>query len=211
MTFDEAFERLIGHEGGYVNHPASRLQYVDEPRPQSHLRISASNACGIGGRSADTHAAGRSDLRPANKLARVRVPRAGLHETRVCQGPVQRALHPRPKGPAFGGSRAGEKAGWCVRRVRRSHRPQGRMGLVPASLSASSLRDAKGCCGGSVWRQVRALPRLFSPSGLRLSSPRRQGWITQRDVPEQVTQRACLGVVKVHSPVRQLPPAGAQQ
>lgn len=22
MTFDEAFERLIGHEGGYVNHPA---------------------------------------------------------------------------------------------------------------------------------------------------------------------------------------------
>ena len=22
MTFDQAFERLIGHEGGYVNHPA---------------------------------------------------------------------------------------------------------------------------------------------------------------------------------------------
>ncbi len=211
MTFDEAFERLIGHEGGYVNHAMDGLQFANDSSHKSRSRIRVRNAGCVGSGGASTGADGGINLCSTIKLSCVCMSRRRLHAARVCEGTVQRALHPRPKGPAFGGSRAGEKAGWRVRRVRRSHRPQGRMGPVPASLSASSLRDAKGCCGGSVWRQVRALPRLFSPSGLRLSSPRRQGWITQRDVPEQVTQRACLGVVKVHSPVRQLPPAGAQQ
>lgn len=34
MTFDEAFERLIGHEGGYVNHPA-------DPGGETNFGISA--------------------------------------------------------------------------------------------------------------------------------------------------------------------------
>lgn len=33
MTFDEAFERLIGHEGGYVNHP-------DDPGGETKFGIS---------------------------------------------------------------------------------------------------------------------------------------------------------------------------
>lgn len=211
MTFDEAFERLIGHEGGYVNHPASHLQYVDGHETQSHSRIRVGDACGAGVGNANAHAASGSGLCSADKFAQIRMSCAWLRKAGLCQGVVQRALHPRQKGPPVGCARAGKKAGWRVRQVWRSNWPKGWMGFVPPPLSAGSLRDVEGCCDSGVWREMRTLPRILSSGGLRLPSPWRQSWIAKRDVLEQVTQCARCGVVKVHSPVRQLPPTGAQQ
>lgn len=44
MTFDEAFDKLIGHEGGYVNHPADpggETKYGITKRTYPHLNIAA--------------------------------------------------------------------------------------------------------------------------------------------------------------------------
>lgn len=44
MTFDDAFDRLIGHEGGYVNDPADpggETQWGISKRSYPHLNIRA--------------------------------------------------------------------------------------------------------------------------------------------------------------------------
>jgi hypothetical protein len=211
MTFDEAFERLIGHEGGYVNHAMDGLQFANESSHKSRSRIRVRNAGCVGSGGASTGADGGINLCSTIKLSCVCMSRRRLHAARVCEGTVQRALHQRAQGPFSGCPCSGEEARGRLRRVRQTDGDEGWVGVVPAALSPSSLRGFERCCGGRVRREVRSLRQIVSSIGVRLPSSRRQDQIAQRDVPEQLTECARQGAIEVHPAMRELPSDGAPQ
>lgn len=211
MTFDEAFERLIGHEGGYVNHPAGWLEYVNESTHESRSRIRVGDAEGASGCAAKPYARSGIDIRSAEELASVRLYRPGLCSPGLCQEPLQRALHTRSGRIASFCSCSSEEARRCLCGVRRADFRQRRLGLVPKALQAGSLRNAQGRSRRGVWFKVRSLRWEVPSRNLRFSSSWRQERISERNALKQVLERACQGIGQVHSSVRQLPQAGASR
>lgn len=209
MTFDEAFQRLIGHEGGYVNNLRTEIQYVNEYAAASRSRIGSKDASGAEVGGSCPHSRGRIGICSAGELARVRLSIAKVRASSLRQGLVQRALHPGPQGPADGGAGTRKETRGHLRRVWRANRRKGRLGFVPASLQAGPLRDAEGCGRISFWLQVRSLRWGIPPSSVRFPSSRGQAGLSQRDVSQQVAQ--CFGsrTGQVHLVVCKLPPTGA--
>lgn len=209
LTFDEAFDRLIGHESGYVNNPAVGLQYVNEQSFKDHSRIRGGDAVGAGVGCTRPLPCGRIHLHPANELTRVRLSGARVRAASLCQRPMQRPLHPPPERLVDGGPGSRPQAWRCVRRVRRADRRKGRMGPVSAPLQASQIRDAERRCRCRFRVQVRPLQRIVSSGSFRLSSSRGQAWLAERDVPQQLAQHIVQRAGQVHSSLRQLPQTGA--
>ena len=208
-AFQRAFELVIGHEGGYVNDPANGLEYVNGSSHESHSRIRSGHVRGAECGGTDAYAVGSGDLYPACELAQVRMRCAWLRPSSVCEGAVQRSLHPSPQWVAYGRSGASTQAGGRVRAVRRRDWSERRLGTLPAPLPTGAVRDTEGCGHWGVRLKVRALRRFFPSLGVRFPSPWGQAWFSQRDVPQQITQRASQRASQVHPAVRQLPPAGA--
>lgn len=204
LTFDIAFDRLIGHEGGYVE-----VQYVDEHETQNHSRIGARNGGGLGCRSARPYAIRSDHLHRTDQLARVWLSSTRLCKTGIRKGALQRTLHKGSQRIVAGSPCASKEEGRRLRRMRQENGGKGWMGLVPAALSTGALRDTEGCCGCSIRSTVRALRRFVSSLSFRFSSQERQGWLAKRDVLEQIHQRACSGIGEVHSAVCQLSQIGA--
>lgn len=209
MTFDEAFQRLIDHEGGHVNNLRVKLQYVNEYATASRSRIGSKDAGGAGIGDSCPHSRGRINLCSAGKLARVRLSISRVRAPSLRQGLVQCALHPDPQRPADGDAGARKEARGHLRGMWRASWRKGWLGFVPTSLQAGPLRDAERCGRIRFWLQVRSLRRGISPGSVRFSSSRGQAGLSQRNVPQQVAQ--CFGsrTGQVHLAVCELPPTGA--
>lgn len=204
MNSDQAFERLLGHEGMDV-------KLVNESSYASRSRIFRGNVDGIGVRCTGAISAGRRGFHRAYERAELWMLRRRLRSSGLRERPVQRALHPRQARAVSGYATAGAQERGRLCGVWRADRSQRRLGDVPAALPTSALRGAEGCGNRCIRLQVRSLRWSFPSSGVRLSSPRRQAWFAERDVCQQIGQYACEGVVEMHPSVRQLPSPGASR
>ena len=207
MNFDAAFLKLLGHEGGYVNHPA--VEYVNDTQIKSHSRIPASHAPCLGVGGCNAVAEGVIDLCGTRQLTSVRLHRSGLPAAGVCGAVVQRALHPASQRRGHVSARKGQEARWSVLDLRKGEREQGRLGHVSDALSASQIRGAEGRGCEGVRRQVHVLRRGVPPCRLRLSSLRRQRRLSELHVSEHIAQDVGRRAFKVQVAVRELSPAGA--
>lgn len=209
MEFDKAFERVIGHEGGYVNDPRAALEYVNGSFQKSRSRIQGCHARGIGGGGAGPHTSGGCNIRSADEFAQLRLHGDRVHTPGLRKGDVQRTLHSSSQGSAYGRACASQKTRGRVRGVRKRDGGKGWLGALSTSLPTGPIRDAEGCSHYGIGWQVRQLRRDFPQSGFRFSSSRRQDQFAERDVHKQVSQRACQRASEMRTAVRQLSPFGA--
>lgn len=202
MDFDQAFERLIAHEG---------LKYVNDSEEKIHLRIRSNPDCCPGVGAFSPHAVDCITVHATVQLACVWLQRRWVHAPRLCDGLVQRALHPTTQGASSGRSGAGEEKGGRLLRVRHTVRIKGWMGSVPEALQARSLRNTEGRGYSGIRLKVRRLRRRVSSSGIRLSPSRGQAWVAKRHVPQHILKRAGTRTIEMHAALRQLPQTGAQR
>ena len=211
MNFDQAFDLLISAEGGYVFDPRAVLKYVNEFEIKNRSRIGKKYVEGAGICGSGAFLRSRINFCPSSQLASVRMSGAWMRAPRLRKRSVQCALHTRTERVADGVSGAGQKARGCLRMLWRANRRKGWLGVVPAPLQASPIRNIEGRCSSRFWLQVRTLRRVIPSRCVRLSSSRRQDWASKRDVLKQVDQRLGARVVKVHLAMRKLSPNGTQR
>lgn len=207
--FDQCFDKLISHEGGYVNDPSSVIEYVDEQKIKSHTRTGTRNFCGIDSGNARTHAVGGFNLCAAVKRSWSRMFGSWVRPTSLFKRALQCSLHPPAKGPANGCTGASQKTRGLLRSMWNTNWHQRRMGALPAPLPAITLRDAEGCGGYGFGSKVRTLRRVLSSVCFRLPSPRGQDRLTERNVQQQLIKHSGQGVSQVYFAVCQLPQTGA--
>lgn len=210
MNFDAAFDKLIGHEGGYVNDPKSEgVKYANEQKSKSHSRIRGGHIRGAGGSGSCLREKGFFNIRSTNQLTKVRLQGVGLRSPCVCKRLVQRPLHQGQEGASIGRAGSRQKARGRVRRMWKADRCERWMGVVSAALQTGSIRGLEGCGYFCTWGQVRPLWRVISQSSVRFSPPWRQGRLSKRDAPKPINANAGKGVGKVQPTVRELSQIGA--
>lgn len=208
MTFDEAFKALIGHEGGYVDHPA-RVEYVDDSKIKTGSRKPRENAVGTERRCAGAITARGLALHGPDQFAVLRMPRARLRSSGLRRQAVQCPLHPAEKRRGHVCSCAGQQTRRALLRVLQAEWKQGRLGDVPNALSSGALRGAEGCGRAGVRRQVHGMRRAVPPGRFRLSPLWGQARIAEPHVYQYVSNSACERACEVQIALRELPQIGA--
>lgn len=210
MDFNEAFEKLLGHEGGYADDRRENwIKYVNEYKERSRSRIASDLIGCVAARSTCSHSIGFRDLRQAQVLKKLQMQSGVLRAPSLRQGFMQRALHPRAQGAIFDGATKGAQARRFVRGVRGNHWDKRRMGALSAPLQPGSIRNTERCSSQGLWLQVRALCRPVPPRSFRLSPQGRQARISERYVRSKVDRNNFTRAVEVHFALRQLPQNGA--
>lgn len=209
MNFDQAFDALISHEGGYVWN--ERVKYVNDQTKSSHSRKLRSDVFSpsVCIRNAGTRCI--INIFSAVQLAQLCVLNLWMRAPSLRSWTVQCALHQGPKNPSNGCSGEGEKARGLLLGMRQTNWRKGWLGAMPAPLQTSPLRDIKRRCNLRFWIEVRALWRSVSSRSIRLSSLRGKTFLSKRNVRQQVTKYVGCRAIKVHFVVRQLSPNGAQK
>ena len=208
-AFAQMIERVLSHEGGYVNDPRIALKYMNESKIQSHSRIARSNVIRAGVGYIFSCAIRCCNLYSSKKFSGIWLFRCWMRATCLCQRALQCALHKDEKRQPYGCSGSSEKTGRHLHGVRQIDWSKGWLGSMPTSLPASAVRDDKGCCNKGLWVYMRTLSQQLSSLSFRLSSPWRQGRLSERNANKQFAQ--CVGqrAFEMHIAMRQLPPAGA--
>jgi len=207
--FDQCFDKLISHEGGYVKDSSIAVKYMNESKCKSHSRIlrNFNFVAGVG--NLFSSAIGGFNLHPSEKLSRIWMFCGGLRAPSLRQKPLQRSLHSNEKRTTAGRSSSSKEAGRRLHGVREVDGYKGWMGHVSASLSSSSVRVNKGCGDTSVWLQMRTLQWKLPSFSFRFSSPWRQAWVSEQYAYKLLAKNIGEGAFQVHIAVRKLPSAGA--
>lgn len=211
LNFDKAFDRLIGHEGGYLSFQHKQLQYVNEPKKKHHSRIGEIFVSSLRGGNLGSYAVCLLSFFSAIKLTKVWVQGARLCSPSLRKGDVQCALHPSAQRVSVGRPGAGKEARGHLCGVREDNRSERRVGAVSEALPKGAIRNTKRRSGFSIWRGLCKLWARVSKGCFRLSPQGGQAWVSKRYVHERPANWAGQGVGQVCFVVCQLSQTGAQQ
>jgi hypothetical protein len=211
MDFDTAFDRLIGHEGGYVDDPTVVLQYVDASQKKSHSRNGAPALRGDVGSVSCAAPESRGHLYSTGEHEGLRMFGGRVQQARVLKGLLQRALHSGSEGASPRRSRSGKEARRSVLCVRWRNGRQGWVGDVPATLPTSEVHRPEGRRRNRVRGMLHGLWWHVSPGGFRLSPLRRQGGFAECNVCQPINRGCRQRVNEVQAALRELPSTGASQ
>lgn len=206
MTFDEAFRRVIGHEGG--------LEFVDGTK-----NANVAQTANKSGSHRKRHRKGASqggdrsivNLRSASQFSGLRVLRSAVLQAGIRGRLLQCPLPASKEGRRHGCACAGQQARWDMRSLRRRFWRKGWLGNVPGPLQSRAICRRQGCRGKRHGWQVPEVLRRVPARRIRLSPHWHQDREPKRDAGEQIGSGDCLGAGEVHVALRQLPPHGARR
>lgn len=185
-------------DGIYVDNPLIYGRGRKQPTPPIHQRSYLGRA-----------PRGRFILHRPRKIPVLWLFAGGMFAPRICQGVVQRALSPTSKWATNVSPAKCAQALRNMRRMRSELRDKGGVGVMSEALSRQALRGHQGGSHRPLGWQVPALQWAISSGSVRSSPPRREDGVAKFDDGEPNCQGNRRRVISVHTPLRQLSPAGA--